>query len=147
MQLRLIEAGTIEYEAMVALRRKVLLDPIGIPASYINSQKEEEDVLIGAFEKDLLIGCCILSKLDEGVVQLRQMVVNFQFQKKGVGADILLFAESLAIERGFQSLMLHARNNVTDFYKKYGYQIAGREFIEVGIAHHKMEKDLFISTG
>ena len=56
MDIRLIKTGTIEYGHMINLRMKVLLEPVGIPRSYINPQKESNDLLIGAFEKDQLVG-------------------------------------------------------------------------------------------
>ncbi|MBD0374701.1 MAG: GNAT family N-acetyltransferase, partial [Flavisolibacter sp.] len=43
---------------------------------------------------------------------------------------------------GFDILIMHARNPVIEFYKKCGYTIVGEEFFEVGIAHHKMQKQL-----
>ena len=55
MHIRLIDTTTKEYEDMVNLRMKVLLDPIGIPKSYINPEKEKSEILIGAFEGGLLV--------------------------------------------------------------------------------------------
>ena len=142
MQLRFLQTGTNEYEEMVALRMKVLLDPVGIPRSYINAEKEAADVLIGASENDRLIGCCILTEVDKDTVQLRQMAVDGTLQKKGVGAAIVAFAEDVAREKGYRVLMMHARDSVLDFYRKSGYSIAGEQFFEVGIGHHRMEKKL-----
>ncbi|GAA4737288.1 GNAT family N-acetyltransferase [Flavisolibacter ginsenosidimutans] len=142
MELKTITTNTPEYEAMIALRTKVLLDPIGIPRSYINPEKERSDVLIGAYEEDNLIGCCILTAVDENTLQLRQMAVDTVLQQKGIGAAILAFAENIAKERGYKMLMMHARDAVIGFYQKCGYQICGEQFFEVGIGHHKMQKQL-----
>lgn len=142
MKIRLIETGTPAYEAMVELRMNVLLQPVGIPKSYINPEKEKNDLLVAAFEDKQLIGCCILTKIAADTLQLRQMAVDTMKQKKGVGAELIGFAEKLAKEKGFKILVLHARDNVLEFYKKSGYQITGDPFIEVGIGHYKMEKQL-----
>lgn len=127
---------------MVNLRMKVLLDPVGIPRSYVDAAKEKADVLIGAFENKQLIGCCILTHVDDNTLQLRQMAVDNNLQKKGIGAAIVAFAEELAKEKGYRLLMMHARNSVLDFYRKSGYSISGEQFFEVGIGHHRMEKKL-----
>jgi len=142
MELRIIETGTPDYDKMIDLRMHVLLNPIGIPRSYINPQKEREDVLVGAFDGEKIIGCCILTPLDQSTVQLRQMAVDNIFQKRGIGAAIVAFSEEFSRNRGFQKLVMHARDSVIDFYKKCGYSISGQQFFEVGIAHHKMEKAL-----
>ncbi|HUC82093.1 MAG TPA: GNAT family N-acetyltransferase [Flavisolibacter sp.] len=142
MQLRILQTGTKAYDEMVTLRVKVLLDPVGIPRSYINPEKEAADVLIGAFENDQLLGCCVLTHVDDTTLQLRQMAVDNTLHKKGIGAAIVAFAEAIAKEKGYQTLMMHARDTVLDFYRKSGYHITGEPFVEVGIGHHRMEKRL-----
>jgi predicted GNAT family N-acyltransferase len=142
MDFRIIETGTDEYEKMASLRMKVLLDPIGVPRFYIDPVKEAADLLIGAFEADRIIGCCILTAIDNATMQLRQMAVDTEIQGKGVGAGIIRFAEELAKKNGYRLLMMHARDVVIPFYQKCGYHVAGEQFFEVGIGHHRMEKEL-----
>lgn len=126
---------------------RVLLDPIGIPRTYINPQKEAEDLLLGAYNQEGLVGCCILTRLSDTTVQLRQMAVETSLQKKGTGAALLQFAEAVATEKGYRELLLHARDNVLPFYQKCGYQICSEQFFEVGIPHHKMNKVLLPAAG
>lgn len=143
MQIRKIRFGSKEYEQMVSFRVAQLLQPIGVPASYINSEQEQEDIFVGAFQGDMLIGCCILTPKDKNTLQLRQMAVKTEQRGKGIGATIIEFAEGVARENHFSVLMMHARNPVIDFYRKCGYEISGGAFFEVGIGHHKMMKQLF----
>lgn len=142
METRIIECGSKEYEQMVQLRLTVLLNPIGIPASYISREKEMDDILIGAFNSSEMIGCCILSKINNDVLQLRQMAVARELQGKGIGAAIVSFAENVARKKGYKILMMHARDSVLSFYEKCGYTIDGEQFNEVNIPHHKMKKEL-----
>ena len=142
MIIQLINHNSHQYAQMIDLRLNVLLKPIGVPASFINQEKEANDILIGAFEKEELTGCCVLTKIDEHTVQLRQMAVDITAQGTGIGAAIVDFAENIAKEKGFKTLMMHARDAVIPFYEKCGYDIADDGFTEVGIPHHKMEKHL-----
>ena len=142
METRIIEHGSPDYEAMINLRLKVLLEPIGINREYINIEKEKNDVLIGLLNNHLLIGCCILTKIDNDTIQLRQMAVLNEFQKLGSGRQIIAYAELVAKEKGYKIIMMHARDAVLEFYNKCGYQISGPQFFEVGVPHHKMEKQL-----
>lgn len=141
MIVKLIDTGTKEYDEMVELRKKILLDPSGISYSYINPEKEKQDFLIGAFE-DKLVGCCLLTKKDQANLQLRQMAVDDDQQNRGVGAAIVAYAEEIAKENGFQKMVLHARDTAKGFYSKCGYRIIGDEFFEVGLSHYLMEKEL-----
>lgn len=138
----IIRVDTPAYEEMVALRMKVLLGPIGIPATYINSQKEAGDILIGAVDEAQLVGCCILTRINSQTVQLRQMAIDQSLQQKGIGRDLIAFAEHTASDNGYHTVMLHARDTVIPFYEKCGYAIAGEQFFEVGIGHHKMDKKI-----
>jgi GNAT superfamily N-acetyltransferase len=142
MKVQLVPFGSKEYEAMKQLRIEALLSPVGIPGSYIVPGKEKDDIFIGAFENERIIGCCILTRMENEVVQLRQMAVHPDYQGKRIGAAIISFAEDVARDNGFKLLMMHARNPVIDFYKKCGYDIVGQEFFEVGMGHHRMEKSL-----
>jgi len=142
MDIKIIQHDSLDYKQMIALRVSQLLQPIDVPASYIRSENEKNDFLIAAFEKDEMIGCCVLTPKDDRAVQLRQMAVRSDYRGKGIGAAIIDFAEKVARENNFLLVTMHARDPVIDFYKKCGYQIFDDPFFEVGIGHHKMRKQL-----
>ncbi len=142
MDTRIIQFGSAEYEAMLQLRKTALLEPIGVPFYYINPEKEKNDVFIGAFESGNIIGCCVLTRLSPDLVQLRQMAVSALYQGNGIGALVLSFAETVAKAHGFTTMMMHARDPVIEFYAKQGYEVFGEPFQEVGLGHHKMQKQL-----
>jgi predicted GNAT family N-acyltransferase len=142
MQIRLIEYGSADYDAMIMLRIKSLLEPIGVPSSYIIPEKEKDDIFIGAFNDNEIIGCCVLTPHNKIMIQLRQMAVLQSNQGKKIGARVIRFAEETAMQHGYNILILHARDPVIGFYEKCGYRIIGDQFFEVGIGHHKMQKEL-----
>jgi N-acetylglutamate synthase-like GNAT family acetyltransferase len=142
MNIRSIAHNRDEYDQMIDLRVTELLEPIGVPASYIDKEGEMTDILIGAFENNEMIGCCVLTARGNGVVQLRQMAVKGDYRGKGIGASIVDFAEGVARENGFTTLMMHARDPVVGFYEKSGYETYDEPFSEVGVGHHKMRKQL-----
>lgn len=142
MALKLIDHGSKEYEQMVEMRRAILRRPLGIDFSKEELDREREDLLIGCFEDDKLEGCCLLTKLDEKSVRLRQMAVLAGLQGKGFGRALMQFAENLARDRGYQKVTMHARKTAAGFYEKLGYRIVSDEFTEISIPHFIMEKEL-----
>jgi predicted GNAT family N-acyltransferase len=52
------------------------------------------------------------------------------------------FSEKWANQNGYKIIDLHARKNVVPFYEKLGYHVEGDEFLEVGIPHLRMIKQL-----
>ena len=142
IQARIIKYGTADYDKMVALRYKILREPLGLTFSAGYLEKEKEDMLCVCENEGQIVGCCILTPIDKTVVQLRQMAVDHSVQKKGIGAELLLFAEESAKENGFDKIVLHARKVAIGFYLQYNYGIVGDEFEEVGILHFEMQKIL-----
>ncbi len=142
MGLKQIYHGTNEYKQMVQLRKEILRQPLGLSFTEEELENEKNEILIAAFDEDEILGCCVLCKVDENVIRLRQMAVLDYVQRKGIGASIMTFAENIAIDKGYKSMIMHARNNAIGFYEKFGYKIKGNEFTEVNMPHHVMEKEL-----
>ena len=142
MALKIIDYGTHEYRLMLKLREDLLRKPLGISFTKEELEREKQDVLIGAFDDDDILGCCMLVELEPGVVRLRQLAVLNNLQGKGVGTAILQFSENLARDLGYKKITMHARKHTVDFFEKLGYQTVGEEFIEITIPHFEMVKEL-----
>ena len=142
MALKLIDHGSPEYHQMVQLRMDILRKPLGLTLSADELEKEKEEILIGAFEEEKMLGCCMLIKTDPNTVRLRQMAVLNNLQGKGIGRALMQFAENIARDRGFHRIMMHARKTAIGFYEKIGYEVSGTDFLEVTVPHVIMEKKL-----
>jgi predicted N-acetyltransferase YhbS len=142
MALKQIDHGTKEYEQMVQLRDEILRRPLGLSFTAEQLNNEKDDILIGAFDEDEMLGCCLLTPLDSNTLRLRQMAVQKNLQGKGIGESIMSFAETLARDKGYKILMMHARDTAIGFYERFGYKVKGDMFIEVNTPHHIMEKKL-----
>jgi len=142
MALKQLYHGSKDYEKMVKLRYEIMRKPLGLSFTDEELNKEKEDILIGAFEEDEIIGCCLLTKVDANCTRLRQMAVQKNRQGMGIGESMMQFAENIARDRGFKKIVMHARETAIGFYERYGYKTKGDEFIEVNIPHRVMEKKL-----
>lgn len=142
MALKQIDHGTKEYQQMVNLRNEILRKPLGLSFTPEELAKEKEDILIGAFDEDEMLACCMLTRADNKCLRLRQMAVQNNLQGKGIGASMMNFAEILARDKGYKKLIMHARETVVGFYEKLGYKVVGDKFTEVTIPHFVMEKKL-----
>ena len=142
MPLKIIDYGSKEYQEMIDLRRQILRKPLGLDFTEEDISNERNDVHIAAYEDDEMLGCCLLTQEEPGVVRLRQMAVTSGLQGKGIGRVLMQFAENIARDRGNRKMTMHARKTAAGFYEKLGYKITGEEFEEVTIPHYIMEKDL-----
>ncbi len=96
MALKIIDHGSPEYLQMVRLRNDMLRKPLGLTFSQDELDGEANDILMGAFEDDRILGCCLLTKIDDTTVRLRQMAVPNNLQGKGIGRALMVFAENVA---------------------------------------------------
>ena len=142
MPIKQIDHGTKEYYQMVDLRNEILRKPLGIAFPEEELEREQEDILIAAFEEDVILGCCLLTRIDNQSARLRQMAVQNNLQGKGIGAAMMNYAENVARDAGYRKIIMHARKTTMDFYKKLGYKVVGDEFEEITIPHYIMEKKL-----
>ena len=142
MGLKQIDHGTKEYKQMIALRYSILREPLGLNFTNEELEKEKDNILIAAFEEDDMLGCCMLTKVDSQTLQLRQMAVKNNLQGKGIGASIMSFAETISRDRGYRSIIMHARDTAIGFYEKFGYKVKGDSFTEINLPHHVMEKKI-----
>jgi ribosomal protein S18 acetylase RimI-like enzyme len=142
MALKIIDHGSAEYQQMLKLRDAILRKPLGLSFTPEDLEKEKDNMLIGAFEDERMLGCCMLVEEQPDIVRLRQMAVLNDLQGKGIGRALMNFAENIARDRGYKIIRMHARNNSVGFYEKVGYKVKGDQFIEITIPHYVMEKEL-----
>ena len=142
MALKQIDHGSKEYQLMVKLRMEILRKPLGLSFTNEELDKEKNDILIAAFDEEEILGCCLLTKIDDRHIRLRQMAVQKNLQGKGIGESIISFAEIIAADKGYKILTMHARDTAIGFYEKFGFTVKGEQFEEVKTKHHIMEKRL-----
>lgn len=136
-----VSHGSPEYWAAVELRRQVLRLPLGL--DFTSEELEAEHVQIHMAMLDGLTPMACLSLVPHGEeVKMRQVAVASEQQGKGLGRQLVTASETLAREKGFTKMVLHARETAVPFYKALGYAVLGEPFQEVGIPHRKMEKPL-----
>lgn len=142
MALKIIDHGTPEYRQMIKLRDDILRRPLGLGFTEEELETEKDNLLIGAFEDEDILGCAMLVEENPTTIRLRQMAVLNDLQGKGIGRALMQFAENLARDHGYKILSMHARINAIGFYEKMGYKVTSDAFIEVTMPHYVMEKEL-----
>lgn len=142
MECRIVVHGTPEYDATVALRFTVLREPLGLTFTPEQLAAEVSDLHCALWDRADLLACLILTPLSAGELKMRQVAVQPDQQGKGLGRILVEFSEATARERGYQDMVLNARDTAVPFYLRLGYELEGDPFTEVGIPHRKMRKRL-----
>ncbi|MFN8510464.1 MAG: GNAT family N-acetyltransferase [Deinococcaceae bacterium] len=131
-----------DHTQALALRFQILREPLGLSFSQSDLEKDLNDLHFGTFDGTTLVACLTLTPEPDQTIKMRQVAVSEALQGQGVGGDLVRFAELEAKTLGFERMFCHARETAVSFYKKLGYAVVGKPFIEVTLPHRKMEKSL-----
>ncbi|MCW2600980.1 MAG: GCN5-related N-acetyltransferase [Frankiales bacterium] len=136
MRVRLASAE--DMEAVFALRHEVFVVGQDVPADL---ERDELDAVADhavAVVDGMVVATGRL--LPDGTVG--RMAVAPSARGQGLGAAVLARLEERARERAFPAIELHAQVHALGFYDKAGYVPFGEVYLEAGIEHLSMRKEL-----
>lgn len=136
-----IEHNSAEYRQVVDLRDRVLRQPLGLAFTEAELAAEANQIHMAAYSEGQLVACLSYVIIDDNTLKMRQVAVEPEMQRQGIGQQLVSNAEIYAVDNGYCRIELHARDTAAQFYLDLGYEIIGHPFIEVTIPHFKMVKD------
>ncbi|MDO7345544.1 GNAT family N-acetyltransferase [Bacillus stercoris] len=74
--------------------------------------------------------------------KLERICILKPYRKYGLGKIIVSGLEEIMKEKGLTSYKLHGQTQAAGFYQKLGYQTSSQEFMEDGIPHVLMTKEI-----
>ena len=74
--------------------------------------------------------------------KLERICILKPYRKFGLGKVIVKTLEEITVEKGLSQVKLHGQTHAEDFYRKLGYQTSSSMFMEDGIPHVLMTKEL-----
>lgn len=138
-----IRYGSDLYKEEIQLRDRMLRVPLGLKFSKNDLDSEKNELRFGLLdEKNKLVACLLIRKINPDVTKLRQMAVDEKLQGRGIGKLLVERVEDELAKSGYKKIELNSRMYAYGFYKRLGYEPVGKEFTEVGIPHIKMEKKI-----
>lgn len=78
----------------------------------------------------------------DGVAKLERICVLISHRKYGLGKQIIKMLEHIAREKKLTKAKLHGQTHAEGFYKMLGYETTSDVFMEDGIPHVLMVKEL-----
>lgn len=145
-QLKFVEYGSPEYHQAAQLRYRLFYQEHGIPFEAIFEPQEEQDLhlVITANPENHVLAYGRLGQNSSDEFHIYQMVVEPEYQKKGLGTLILQALSEVAIHQGAGLLVLNARVTKAQFYQRSGFEPIGEVFASssTGVPHIKMQKKI-----
>ena len=136
-----------EIAACLAVRRRVFIEEQGVPehdelddldhvARHFIATPEKASPAHGA------IGTARLVFLDDGTAKIQRVAVLKEQRKRGVGAALMFALEGEAARARCTTVILGSQLHALKFYERLGYDAYGDVFLDAGIEHRMMRKNV-----
>lgn len=81
-------------------------------------------------------------RIVDGYGKVERICVLKDKRKSGAGKEIMVKIEDYAKEKGLKKLKLNAQIQAIPFYSRLGYEVVSEEFMDAGIPHKTMVKEI-----
>ena len=131
-----------DFQRYYDLRWQLLRKPWQQPRGSEQDELEEQSYHVMCIgNDDTILGIGRLHTISDTEAQIRYMAVTDNFQRQGIGQQLLTILENQANLKGIHTITLHARESAIGFYEKQGYKIIEKSHLLFStIQHFKMQK-------
>lgn len=140
MDLKLV-TNDQELEDAYHVRKVVFVDEQNVPIEEEIDDLESESKHFVLYENNKPIGAGRFRTVD-GYGKVERICVLKDNRKSGAGNIIMQGIEQFAKDEGIKKLKLNAQTQAIPFYGKLGYEVVSDEFLDAGIPHKTMVKDI-----
>jgi ElaA protein len=133
-----------EVRAALALRHEVFVVEQGVPLEEEIDDHDETDALhLVAVEPDGRIVATARLVAEGETVKLGRVAVAAAARRRGIASRLLAEGEARAgAQFGARRIALAAQTDALPLYERAGYAAYGARFMDAGIEHQMMEKQL-----
>jgi predicted GNAT family N-acyltransferase len=128
----------IDRDTLGAIREEVFIREQSVPADMEWDEFDAQSRHVIAMAQGIPIGTGRL--LPDG--HIGRMAVLRAWRGRGAGSAILAGLMQIARELGMRRVLLNAQVQAMPFYLSHGFQAEGGEYLDAGILHRRMWRDL-----
>ena len=130
-----------ELEDAFTVRKIVFVEEQNVPVEEEIDQFEDEATHFVMYHEGLPIAAGRFRAVD-GYGKVERICVLKEARKTGAGKKIMDGIENYASQQDIQKLKLNAQTHAIPFYAGLGYEIVSDEFLDAGIPHKTMIKNI-----
>ena len=127
-----------EREILRTIRDEVFVREQSVPVELEWDEFDPVSQHVLAWSSDRAIGTGRL--LPDG--HIGRMAVLREWRQRGVGSALLTALMEVARASGLSRVELNAQLHAMPFYERHGFRAEGGEFLDAGIVHRRMGRDL-----
>lgn len=124
------------------IRKKVFVEEQRVPENLEIDKYEDEAIHFLAYVNGEPAGTARLRWLDEHTAKAERVAVIKRFRGNGLGRVLMDALEAAAKQKKAKTVVLHAQTRARPFYERLGYEAYGDLFLDAGIEHIAMKKNI-----
>ncbi|HLR10926.1 MAG TPA: GNAT family N-acetyltransferase [Sporosarcina sp.] len=140
-----IVANDQQLDDAFFVRKKVFVEEQGVPLNLEVDEYDETASHFVVYHKDVPIGAGRIRETTPNVGKVERVCILPNYRGLHLGKQIMKALENHGAELQFHKIVLNAQSHAIPFYESIGYHITSPEFLDAGIPHRAMEKQLHSS--
>lgn len=135
-------SGSNEFARCAAIRTEVFVVEQRVPPEEEMDELDRDAVHVLAWLDGTPVATGRLILEADARARIGRMAVLRPYRRKGVGSAVLEKMMAIARERGVRTVSLAGQLHAITFYERFGFVARGDVFVEAGIEHRMMEREL-----
>lgn len=140
MEIKMVETD-LEKEQAYHIRHVVFVEEQNVPPEREVDEYENECIHFIGYEKGEPVAAGRLRWVDD-FGKLERLCVLKDYRGHSYGTQMIKAIEDKIKQHGYSKAKLNAQTHAEEFYKRLGYQTIPGEFMDAGIPHVTMVKEL-----
>ena len=131
-----------ELQACFALRRDVFVGEQSIPAALEMDGQDAEARHFALKEGDKIIATCRVRRMGIAA-KIERMAVQKDYRRQGIGRELMKHVlHQLTGTGDIKLLKLSSQADAVPFYEQLNFKIRGPEYMDAGLPHYDMTREL-----
>nr|WP_026680670.1 GNAT family N-acetyltransferase [Priestia megaterium] len=130
-----------EIEQAFYVRTVVFVDEQNVPPEEELDAHDESATHFVVYDDDKPIAASRLRFVDS-YGKLERICVLKTYRGKAIGKQLIQAMEAVILEKGYHKAKLNGQTHAEKFYQRLGYKTISGEFMDAGIPHVTMVKEL-----
>ena len=130
------------YRDALNIRYKVFVDEQNVPEELEIDERESSSLHAVLYDAGKAIATVRIYPFKPNVYKVQRVAVLKDYRSQGIGRRLMQEVEKKVQMQKNQQLILDSQNYAIPFYEKLGYGILSSEFMDAGIPHHTMIKNI-----
>lgn len=130
-----------DMKLVYEIRMEVFVSEQGVPAELEIDGLDSQAVHVLALVDGVPAGCARMLLKGEDA-KIGRVAVRKSMRRYGIGSGLCKLLFSIAREESVGKIIIGSQLTAVDFYETLGFEKEGDVFMEAGIAHIKMTKEI-----